>query len=144
MHFMAEGQYDPSDFRIIVVDDEKPVLELMADILEDRGWTVAPFESPLDALDRMKKGKYDALVLDLYMPDMPGMLLHAKLKVLDPELAKRTVFVTGHFSRDQLKRDLEESANLLMKPFMPQELVGAVSQILPEVPRQPPSCPHAG
>jgi CheY-like chemotaxis protein len=133
---MTAEQRDPSRFHIVVVDDEKPVLDLMADILEDSGWTVTPFGSPVDALDRMKKKRFDALVLDLYMPDMPGMLLHAKLKVLDPELAKRTVFVTGHFSRDQLKRDLEDSAHLLMKPFLPKDLVGMVSQVLPDSPRR--------
>jgi CheY-like chemotaxis protein len=127
--------YKPADFKIIVIDDEKVVLDLMADILELNGWTVEAFNSPIDGLARMKKVKFDALTLDLYMPEMPGMLVHAKLKVVDPELALHTVFVTGHFNRQELKRDLENGAHLLLKPFEPAELLDTMSKILPTAPR---------
>ena len=78
---------------------------------------------------------YDALVLDLYMPEMPGLLVHAKLKMIDPELVDRTVFVSGHFSSDDLKRELEGTPRFVPKPFRIEVLVGAVGMALPDVPR---------
>lgn len=122
-------------FRVLVVDDEVPVLDLMADILRDAGLEVEAHTSPLDALRKVRVNRYDALVLDVYMPELPGMLFHAKVRVADAELAKRTVFVSGHFTRDELRRDLERSQVLLQKPFRPEELVEEVRKILPESPR---------
>jgi CheY-like chemotaxis protein len=125
-----------SAFRVLVVDDEKPVLELMTDILEEADLRVQATDSPLEALRMVKLHMFDALVLDVYMPELPGMLLHAKLKFIDPELAKRTVFVSGQFSREELRNHLEKSAILLPKPFEPRTLVEAVRNILPDKPRK--------
>ena len=122
-------------YQILVVDDEQAVLELMVEILETSGWTVEGHTSPVEALRRVKLKPFDALIVDLYMPGLPGMLLHAKLKVIDSELARRTMFVTGHFSREELRCDLEASATVLLKPFEPHELTQAVEQILPARPR---------
>jgi DNA-binding NtrC family response regulator len=133
---MNQARRQSSDFRILIVDDEKSVLDLMSDILRECGWTVEAHDSPIHALERAKRARYDALLLDLYMPELPGLLLHAKIKVVDPELAYRTVFVTGHFSREELRKEMTESALVVMKPFNPAEFVGMVSRVLPEVPRQ--------
>lgn len=122
-------------FRLLVVDDERDVLDLMTDVLEMAGWEVTSCTSPLAAFERVKRNRFDALVLDVYMPELPGMLLHAKVKVLDRELAQRTVFVSGHFSRDELKKDLEKNAILLQKPFQPQDLVATIERVLPSSPR---------
>jgi DNA-binding NtrC family response regulator len=121
-------------FHILVVDDEKPVLDLMADILEEAGMRVQTTDSPLEALRIIKLHKFDAMVLDVYMPDLPGMLLHAKLKLIDPDLAKRTIFVSGHFSREELRADLEKSAFFLPKPFHPSALLETVRKVLPPKP----------
>jgi CheY-like chemotaxis protein len=132
---MTVGPTSPSDYRILVVDDEQPVLDLMAEILGQRGWTIEAFDSPQRALRRTKMQRFDALVLDLYMPELPGMLFHAKLSLTDPQLSQRTLFVTGHFSRDELRRDLEGRAVVLLKPFEPAELVSNVERLLPPHPR---------
>ncbi len=123
-------------FHVLLVDDERPVLDLMADILEEAGMRVKTTDSPLDVLRIVKLHKFDALVLDVYMPELPGMLLHAKLKLIDAELAKRTIFVSGHFSREELRADLEKSASFLAKPFQPDALLEAVRKVLPPKPRQ--------
>jgi two-component system OmpR family response regulator len=122
-------------FHILVVDDEIPVLEVMADILEGAGWRVDAFSNAAEALLRIKRTRYDALVLDLYMPDLPGLLLHSKLKFIDRELWKRTVFVSGHFSTEDLRRSLEGTTRFVPKPFKAEALVGTVGMALPEVPR---------
>ena len=124
-----------NDFRILVVDDEIPVLEVMAEMLEGAGWKVDASASPAEAAQLIKQTRYDALVLDLYMPELPGLLLHSKLKFIDRELWTRTVFVSGHFSTEDLRRSLEGTPRFVPKPFKSETLVGVVGMALPEVPR---------
>ncbi len=125
----------PNEFRILVVDDEVPVLEVMAEMLESAGWKVDALSSPVEAIQRVKRTRYDALVLDLYMPDLPGLILHSKLKFIDRTLWGRTVFVSGHFSNDELRRSLEGTPRFVPKPFKAEALVGVVGMALPEIPR---------
>jgi DNA-binding NtrC family response regulator len=123
------------DFHILVVDDEIPVLEVMAEMLEGAGWKVDAFSNGTDAIRQIRRTRYDVLVLDLYMPDLPGLLLHSKLKFIDRELWGRTVFVSGHFSTDELRRSLEGTPRFVPKPFKAETLVGMVGLALPAVPR---------
>ena len=131
----AKNPSGPSAFRILVVDDEVPVLEVMVEILQAVGWTVDAISTGVEALQRIKRARYDALVLDLYMPDMPGLLLHSKLKFIDRELWNRTVFVSGHFSTDELRRELQGSPKFVAKPFKAETLVETVEMALPKTPR---------
>jgi CheY-like chemotaxis protein len=122
-------------FHILVVDDEIAVLEVMQEILASAGWSVDACSSPIEALGRVKKKRYDALLLDLYMPEMPGLLFHAKLKVLDRHLSDHTVFVSGHFTSVELKRELEGSPRFVPKPFRAEVLIGVVGMALADAPR---------
>ena len=133
---MSLNDKGPSnDFRILVVDDEVPVLEVMAEMLEGAGWKVDASASPAEAAQLIKQTRYDALVLDLYMPELPGLLFHSKLKFIDRELWARTVFVSGHFSTDDLRKALEGTPRFVSKPFKSDALVGIVAMALPEFPR---------
>lgn len=123
------------DYRILIVDDEKPVLDVMTEILQSAGWSVDAFASPVAALKKIKHARFDALLLDLYMPEMPGLLFHAKLRVLDRQLFERTIFVSGHFTSHDLKKALEGSARFVPKPFRADALVAAVSNALVGTPR---------
>jgi len=131
----ANDEKAANQFHILVVDDEVPVLEVMAEILEAAGWKVDAFSNPTEAIQRVKRTRYDALVLDLYMPELPGLLFHSKLKFIDRELWTRTVFVSGHFSTEDLRRSLEGTPRFVPKPFRAEALVGTVGMALPEVSR---------
>jgi two-component system response regulator PilR (NtrC family) len=124
-----------SGFRILVVDDEIPVLEVMADMLAAAGWQVEALSNGAEALQRIKRNRYDALVLDLYMPELPGLLLHSKLKFIDRDLWQRTVFVSGHFSTEDLRRSLEGTPRFVPKPFKSEVLVNIVGLAPPAQPR---------
>lgn len=126
---------DSDKFKVLIVDDEWPLLELMGDILGEAGYLITAESSPVAALDLIKRQRFDVLVQDVYMPELHGMLFHAKVKLLDRELATRTVFVSGKFSRDELKHDLEQTHRLLPKPFRPLELVQLVQNVQPTEPR---------
>lgn len=131
----ANDEKPANSFRILVVDDEVPVLEVMVEALQAAGWKVDAYSNPTEAIQRVKRTRYDALVLDLYMPEIPGLLFHSKLKFIDRELWTRTVFVSGHFSTEDLRRSLEGSPRFVPKPFKAETLVGTVGMALPEVSR---------
>ena len=122
-------------FKILIVDDEKPVLQIVEEILQDNGFETVSMSSPLDALTKARRNKFDALVLDVYMPEMSGMLFHAKLRVFDPDLAHRTVFISGYVSRDELRSHLSSAPAFLEKPFKTHQLIEMVQRMLPEHPR---------
>jgi CheY-like chemotaxis protein len=123
-------------YKILIVDDEKMVLEVVNEMISQEGHETTALSSPIEALQKAKRNKFDALVLDVYMPEMSGMLFHAKLKLFDPELAGRTVFISGYVSREELRQHLSHAPAFLEKPFKAKELVDALGRMLPPVPRQ--------
>ena len=132
---MGHPEVTATEFRILVVDDEISVLEVMAEMLQSAGWTVDALSNPVEAVGKVKRNRYDAMVVDLYMPELPGLLLHSKIKFIDRELWGRTIFVSGHFSSDDLRRSLEGTPRFVAKPFKTEALLGTVGLALPETPR---------
>lgn len=81
--------------RVLVVDDDPLVLRSLTRILA-RDFEVAAARNGREALDMVRAGgTYDAMLCDLVMPELSGIELHEVLTHDDPELAKRTVFLTG-------------------------------------------------
>ena len=84
-----------SQRRVLVVDDDPLVLRSLTRILA-RDFEVAAARNGREALDLVRAGgTYDAMLCDLVMPELSGIELHEVLTHDDPELAKRTVFLTG-------------------------------------------------
>jgi len=134
----AAKQIDPrtrSRYHILVVDDEKTVLEVVHEMVVGQGYQCSSTTSPIEALQRIKKDKFDAVILDVYMPEMSGMLFHAKLRMADPDLYKHTIFISGYVSLAELREHLSSSPAFLEKPFKARDLVDVIAKILPATPR---------
>jgi PAS domain S-box-containing protein len=117
--------------RILVVDDESEVAELIRDLLESAGHEVAVAESGAVALELLDTARFDAIVSDLRMPDMDGAELWREVGRLHPALARRMMFITG----DTLSpgaRDFLGATGCprLDKPFSKADLVAGVSALL--------------
>jgi CheY-like chemotaxis protein len=117
--------------RILVVDDEPDIGQLLADILERDGHSVERALSGRDALARLSDGAVDLIISDLRMPDMDGPALYRALTSERPELARRMVFVTG----DTLAADLtgflsEIGARVIEKPLDAQDISRKVQTLL--------------
>jgi CheY-like chemotaxis protein len=137
----AESRMDArakSLYRILVVDDEESVLEVIHEMIAGQGYRCESTTSPLEALQRIKREKYDAIVLDVFMPEMSGMLFHAKLRMLDAELYKHTIFISGYVSLAELREHLSSSPAFLEKPFKAKDLVLMIAKSLPATPRNGP------
>ncbi len=117
--------------RILVVDDERPVLDVMDEALRDSGYETVVTTSPETALRKVRMQKFDAAVLDIVMQEMSGLLLHAKIRVVDRTVAENTLFVSGNFTNEELRRNMEGSPRFLRKPFSLTDFVRAVAAIVP-------------
>lgn len=80
--------------KVLLVDDEKDFVEALAGRMENRGMNVTSTTSAKDAINRVKGETFDAIVLDLQMPEMDGLEALAEIKKIKPEL--QIILLTGH------------------------------------------------
>ncbi len=117
--------------RILVVDDEPDIVELLRDILEAEGFDVAEAADSGEALERIREEIYDVAILDFNLPDMDGVMLHRQIRQMDPELADRTVFISGLVQSDEnLDYYSAFGAGFLPKPFEVADVLSAVRKLL--------------
>lgn len=117
--------------RILVVDDEPELTELMRSMLEGAGWEVATAESAGVALELLGAARFDAIVSDLRMPDLDGATFWAEVRQRAPQLAGRMLFVTGDTLSLEARRTLERTrCPSLDKPFSKADLQAAVQALL--------------
>ncbi len=80
--------------KVLLVDDEKELLEIMSDRMEARGMKVTTANSADKALAIIKKETFDAIIMDFQMPGMDGMAALKSIKNLKPEL--QIILLTGY------------------------------------------------
>ncbi len=120
-----------SQRRILVVDDEKVVAELIVEILTARQHEVDTAHNGMDALRLIRHRKYDLVILDLRMPDMSGQQLYEHLAREHPEILDRLLFITGDTVMPEIHDFLEQAGKpCLMKPFALEDLIGKTQSIL--------------
>jgi CheY-like chemotaxis protein len=114
--------------KILVVEDETFVGEMLEEILYLEGYNVARVGNGLDAIQSMQQHIPDLILCDIIMPEMDGydLLRYARET---PEMAGIPfVFLTGLSDRETVSRIRSLGAvDYLYKPFMVEELVEAVS-----------------
>ena len=116
---------------VLVVDDERPVRELAARMLQEAGYDTIQAVDGEDAWRQLRRAaiKVDAILTDVVMPQMTGTELLAKVQAHRPELP--VVLMSGYSADDLRARGLEQPpVPLLIKPFRQVELVEAVNRIL--------------
>jgi chemotaxis response regulator CheB len=124
-----------SEIRILVADDEEKIRSLVGDMLRLQGYAPEFAGDGLDALRKIQKGKYDALILDLSMPEMDGLRTLEALKTIDPALP--IVVVTGTDDAAKLQAVKEFNVlGVLQKPFNWDKLKKLLPQFRKDVPRQ--------
>lgn len=117
--------------RILVVDDEKDLLELVSYNLKKEGFDIAVSRDGEDALGKVKKEKFDLIVLDLMLPGIQGMDLCKVLKS-EPETASiPIIMLTAKTEEFDKVLGLEMGADdYITKPFSPRELIARIKAVL--------------
>jgi two-component system cell cycle sensor histidine kinase/response regulator CckA len=117
---------------ILLVDDEKSLLNLGRDMLEGGGYVSLVAESGEDAVDiyKREKARIDLVILDLVMPGMGGYKCFEELRALDPGL--KVVVTSGYApSNEVVKKILESSGTAFVrKPYRLTNMLKTVRELL--------------
>jgi signal transduction histidine kinase/ActR/RegA family two-component response regulator len=125
--------------RVLVVEDEATVAQLIADVLKDEGLEVEVLLDGREALRRAATEDYDLVICDMKMPDVDGEQFYRRLAKTENPLSRKVLFVTGDVLAAHTRQFLQRNALAhLAKPFRVEELTEKVRQVLTDTsPRQP-------
>jgi two-component system NtrC family sensor kinase len=117
----------PRGLRILVADDEAPIREALSRFLEKSGHVVVAVDSGSGALAAARDHVFDAIFLDIRMPDISGKNVFEQWQRERPELARHVVFITG----DMVSTDLHHFLSGTGQPFLAKPFdLGVVLQVL--------------
>ncbi|MGH7848168.1 MAG: sigma-54-dependent transcriptional regulator [Candidatus Binatia bacterium] len=115
--------------RILIVDDDEVSCRLFAEVLEGEGYDVHQAHSGEDALDRIREGPYDLLLVDVQMPGITGIDVTRTLRRDHPTLP--VVVMTAFGSIETAVEAIQEGAyDYISKPMNLEELKKIVSRAL--------------
>ncbi|TQF71214.1 PAS domain S-box protein [Pseudoalteromonas luteoviolacea] len=117
--------------RILVVDDEASLADVIAKLLRQAGHTVDIKTCGIDALAALKDKKYDLVISDVLMPDVNGFSLVKKAQSLHPHI--KVQMISGYVDIEKVS-DFDSAlyTNIIRKPFRPQELLNRVATLCSE------------
>ena len=131
---MKSGKPDPGEGagkKVLVIDDEEPILEMVQQMLNSYGYHVHTAAEGESALRELKNNRYDAILCDWKMPGLNGRQVYDRLRDIHPELCRRVIFITGDVINEPMQKFLEqEKRPCLTKPFALGELRKAVKTIV--------------
>ncbi len=117
--------------KILVVDDEPDIVELVAYNLQKEGFIVSSASDGEAALAKIREEKFDFIILDLMLPGMPGMEICRVLRN-DPKTRNLPVIMLTAKGEEVDKiLGLEVGADdYLTKPFSPRELLARIRAVM--------------
>jgi two-component system NtrC family sensor kinase len=116
-----------ASLRILVVDDERIVVESVARLLEGQGHQVSSATDGTAALRRYCEQPFDLVLSDIVMQGMGGAEFVQRLRAIDP--AARVLIMTGHVAPGQIDQLLRDGVlGVVNKPFVVDELLAAIAQ----------------
>jgi phosphate regulon transcriptional regulator PhoB len=117
--------------KILVVDDEKDILELVSYNLHKEGFQISTSHDGEDALQKIRSDRYNLLILDLMLPGIQGMDLCRILKADNETASIPIIMLTAKSEELDKVLGLEIGADdYITKPFSPRELIARVKAVL--------------
>ena len=114
---------------ILVVDDEPPVGQLLADFFTPKGYEVICALGGLEGLSKLEKHRPDVILLDVRMPDMDGITVLRRIREVNPWVG--VLMMSGNTDTDAAKETLQLGAfDYVLKPFDLDDLDRAVHKML--------------
>jgi DNA-binding NtrC family response regulator len=117
--------------RVLVVDDEPDIRQVVADVLEGQGAVAIGAGSGEEALERYESRVFDLVWLDLKMPGMDGLTLLRRIQAIDP--FARVVLMTAYGNCDVYINAMASGATAMVnKPFNARQIVSISENALKE------------
>jgi signal transduction histidine kinase len=120
--------------RILVIDDEPALCQIVQRLLRSDNDVVTSLNAK-QALQLLSSDRsFDVILCDLMMPEMTGMEFHDELMRVAPELASRTIFLTGGAFTSKAAKFLDRVPNRrLEKPFDPTTLRATIAKLVTSI-----------
>ena len=118
--------------RILCIEDEAEMIELMRLVLEREGFEVRGAMGGEQGLKAMRQEKPDLILLDLMMPGIDGWEVYRQMRS-DKELAEIPVIIVTAKAQSidkVLGLQVAKVADYITKPFGPKELIGSIERVL--------------
>lgn len=117
--------------KILVVDDEKNILEMLKKYLARKGYSVTASNTGEDGIEKAKKSKYSLAIIDIVMPGMDGIETIKTIEKLDDKI--RFLIITGYSITGEVSDLIEGSKRVhgyIFKPFNLEHLGEKIEEIL--------------
>lgn len=126
-----ESSLPPAKARILLVDDDPLISELVVDMLVMDGYEIDTAPNGIVALEKLDTQRYDLIVTDLHMPKLDGSGFYRELTERRLHPSKKIIFLTGTTGGTEEHRFVQEAGlPMLLKPFNIAELINLVRNVL--------------
>jgi CheY-like chemotaxis protein len=126
-----QSSADLSGKNVLVVEDEGALGQLLMSLLSSVDARAVRAVNGAEALELIRSRDFDVIISDIQMPQMSGTDLYRQLATEKPELADRTILITGDPASERSELLLQGvKASLLYKPFSRAQLLETVSRVL--------------
>ncbi|MBD3332742.1 response regulator [candidate division GN15 bacterium] len=117
--------------RVMVVDDEPEITEIVETFLTDAGYTVMVENSSAQAVEKAKAFKPDVILLDIMMPGVDGYDVCQQLKQTPEFAGTPIIFLTGKDRNDDMGRSFKSGGDMFIKkPFSCERLMEIINIVL--------------
>lgn len=117
--------------KILVVDDNRLVLEMLETILSRAGYRVSAAEDGLTAVEIARREKPDLVLTDGLLPKLHGFLVCKTIKEMDSP--PKVILFTGVYTKPSYKWDMKQNYgadDVLIKPTSPEQLLACIQKHL--------------
>jgi CheY-like chemotaxis protein len=117
--------------RVLVIEDDDRVLELVCMMLERSGYQAVGAINGIDGMDAIRRGGFDAVLTDMVMPQQGGLETIRQIRALYPQIpiVAMSGWVGSEFA--PLEQAVAAGADVVLeKPFRPGDLIGVIERAL--------------
>ena len=119
----------PENRRILIIDDERPILMTLEALLERRGYQVDTAPTASQGMKLLKSKSPALVLLDLQLPDAEGLEMLDRIKTELPEM--QVIILTAHDSLHNAIESIKRGAyHFISKPYAPEELLSLIEKAL--------------
>jgi DNA-binding NtrC family response regulator len=121
-----------NSMKLMLIDDELPILESLERALKPTGYVCATFQSSRKALEAYRQESCDVVVTDFMMPELNGIEVLKEIKTIDPEA--RVIILTGYADIDNAIAAVNNGAYAFFrKPLNFRDFISTLKKIDQEI-----------
>jgi len=117
--------------KVMIIEDDPTMISLLGTLLDMEGFQVAKVDKFGSVLDDIRREDPDLILMDVHLETINGLEVLAKLRQDENLMSKKVIMSSGLDKK--YESTLAGADDFLMKPYMPDELIDKVKQLLGQV-----------